>query len=148
MIVIFVQGITVFGDILRDLHLVRCLLHHQSCSCRCLRQLQGPGTQISSGKLNSGAKSSLIVIRFLLLLQLANLMVEAESARQEVLSAAFDLLDEQVQKASASDFCIFFAISSKCLFFVDLCRKEGTWISINVRSCSRSSTLTGTFSKF
>lgn len=29
-------------------------------------------------------------------LQLANLMVEAENARQEVLGAAFNLLDDQV----------------------------------------------------
>lgn len=61
-------------------------------------------TTASRARYSNLRKIWILVLEFvnydmflLLLLQLANLMVEAESARQEVLSAAFDLLDEQVQ---------------------------------------------------
>lgn len=38
-----IQGAAILGDLFCHLHLVWCVLRHQSCSCRRLRQLQGPG---------------------------------------------------------------------------------------------------------
>lgn len=129
-----IQGAAILGDLFCHLHFVWCVLRHQSCSCRRLRQLQGPGPfflpimimftkawpsnlerynfkkyfyRLSANSDSCGCSGMSVELSWLLrtgflLLQLASQLVETESERQKVLSAAFSLLDDQVQNLGRS----------------------------------------------